>query len=394
MLLRVFEKFSKQTWLTGVLGISAVLSGTTALGGPREDAYQIYNRLNGVPPSTATLDRMTAAIEAGNPKEAATIAIEDPGFYNVLLPVWISPWTNEDENPNVPLNDFTATVIGMIRDNLPFDQVLSANIIYTAADALVTAPNNPVPAYAVDNNAHYQALTDRNIDLKQNLVQKTQSEVTGIQDTAGIMTTRAFGEAFFSGGTNRAPLRFTLKTFLCRDLEQLSDTSIADFRIRRDVDRSPGGDSKVFRSKCAGCHAGMDGLAGAFAYYDFVDDAFIYDSAKVQAKVLVNGNTFPEGYVNQDDAWINLWNRGQNSVLGWHGQTEGKGAKELGEMLTQTDAFASCMAERVFEKLCLSKPRSESDLEMIQKNAESFAENRSFNMKQLFVDTSVNCINR
>jgi hypothetical protein len=394
MLLRRFHRFMHRISLIGVVLFPILLASSNAAAGAREDAVQIYNRLNGVPPNSATIERMVAAIEAGGLKDAAAIAIEDPGFYNVALPVWIAPWTNEDENPNIAMNDFTATVIGIIRDSIPFDQVLYGNIIYTAADALVSAQTNPIPAYATDSNAHYQALTDRSLDLKQNLVQKVQSDVVGIQETAGIMTTRAFAEAFFSGGTNRAPLRFTLKNFLCRDLEQLSDTSIADFRIRRDVDRSPGGDSKVFRSKCAGCHAGMDGLAGAFAYYDFVDDTLVYDSSKVQPKVLVNANTFPDGYANQDDGWINLWNRGQNAALGWHGQTEGKGAKELGEMLTQTDAFAACMSERVFEKLCLSKPRSEADREMVQKNAETFAANNSFNMKQLFIDTSVNCINR
>ena len=41
-------------------------------------------------------------------------------------------------------------------------------------------------------------------------------------------------------------------------------------RIRQDVSRSPGGDSRVFLNSCIGCHSGMDPMAQAFAYYNFV----------------------------------------------------------------------------------------------------------------------------
>ena len=63
--------------------------------------------------------------------------------------------------------------------------------------------------------------------------------------------------------------RFTLMNHMCMDMEQVHDTSIAPDRIRQDVSRSPGGDSRVFLNNCIGCHAGMDPLAQAFAYYNF-----------------------------------------------------------------------------------------------------------------------------
>ena len=66
--------------------------------------------------------------------------------------------------------------------------------------------------------------------------------------------------------------RFTLMNHMCMDMEQVHDTSIAPDRIRQDVSRSPGGDSRVFLNNCIGCHAGMDPLAQAFAYYNFDDD--------------------------------------------------------------------------------------------------------------------------
>ena len=54
-----------------------------------------------------------------------------------------------------------------------------------------------------------------------------------------------------------------------QDMEQVHDTSITPDRIRQDVSRSPGGDSRVFLNSCIGCHAGMDPLAQAFAYYNY-----------------------------------------------------------------------------------------------------------------------------
>ena len=65
--------------------------------------------------------------------------------------------------------------------------------------------------------------------------------------------------------------RFTLLNHLCMDLEQVHDTSITPDHIRQDVSRSPGGDSRVFLNNCIGCHAGMDPLAQAYAYYNYDD---------------------------------------------------------------------------------------------------------------------------
>ena len=47
------------------------------------------------------------------------------------------------------------------------------------------------------------------------------------------------------------------------------DTSLPPDRIRQDVSRSPGGDSRIFLNNCIGCHSGMDPFAQAFAYYDY-----------------------------------------------------------------------------------------------------------------------------
>ena len=58
------------------------------------------------------------------------------------------PWTNRDATVFSPLNDYVATVIGMVRDNVPFNTALSADILYTS-----NASGLPAPSLANDN--HY-----------------------------------------------------------------------------------------------------------------------------------------------------------------------------------------------------------------------------------------------
>ena len=41
------------------------------------------------------------------------------------------PWTNRDQTVFVPLNDYVATFIGMVRDDVPFNTALSADLTYT-----------------------------------------------------------------------------------------------------------------------------------------------------------------------------------------------------------------------------------------------------------------------
>ena len=166
----------------------------------------------------------------------------------------------------MPLNDYVTLVMGMVRDNVPFNQILSANMLYVAPSVS--------PGASSSSNAHFEALEARMREPAFNqseLQQTTQTAVYGTPDaaTAGAITTRAAAEAFFVAGTNRAMFRFTLMNHMCMDMEQVHDTSIAPDRIRQDVSRSPGGDSRVFMNNCIGCHAGMDPLAQAFAYYDF-----------------------------------------------------------------------------------------------------------------------------
>ena len=124
----------RSIWWT-FIGMTLVFgSFSVAVAGPteREQAFRIHNRLAGVPPDEATLMSMDANISSGpaGAIAAAMTAMDNPNFYTVTLRNFAAPWTNRDESVFVPLNDYTTLVIGMVKDNVPFDQILSANMLY------------------------------------------------------------------------------------------------------------------------------------------------------------------------------------------------------------------------------------------------------------------------
>lgn len=360
--------------------------------GAREQAKRIHDRLAGVPPSASVLDAMETDIATGGisgPETAAYRAMQNSAFYNVTLKNFATPWTNKDQTVFSSLNDYTAMVIGIIRDDEPFNTVLSADVLYIGS-------SSGLPAYSMSNNNHYQALEDQGIDLTTDLVKTTQSGLTTLpaSATAGVMTTRAGAEAFFFAGTNRAMFRFTMLNHLCKDLEQVKDITRAPDRIRQDVSRSPGGDSRIFLNSCIGCHSGMDGLAGAFAYYEWDDNTsqLIYTPGTVQGKHLINADNFKYGYVTTDDSWTNYWRNGQNALLGWDDLLPGtgNGAKSLGQELANTDAFAECQVTKVFRTVCLREPGNASDRTQVTQMASNFKAN-GYKMKQVFAEAAVYC---
>ena len=391
----------------------------------RRQAKRIHDRLTGVPATNAMIDDMEDLLEgtavngyAGDTsgESAARYAIDtaqNPNaryFYNVTLKNFAAPWTNEEQTVFTPLNDYTATVIGLVRDGADFRRVLYDDVIYRGANGLVTA-------YSDSDNNHYQALEALGPvagDLSNSaiLIADTQSNVTavgqanGAEATAGVMTSRAAAMAFFSDGTNRAMFRFTMMNHLCTDLEPLKDVSRTPDRIRQDISRSPGGDSRIYLNSCIGCHAGMDGMAGAFAYYEWnyttdkTDGNLMFTDGAVSAKHLINANNFEPGYQMTDDSWVNYWRNGQNWLLGWgtavnpdtRGNETGNGAKSLGRELANSNAFAQCQVDKVFEAVCL---RGAGEFfgqdRTVRDNIVTAFKNSNYNMRDVFTDVAAHC---
>jgi hypothetical protein len=372
----------------------AIALAAPALAGPREQARRMHDRLVGIPPDEATLSSMAAKIQGGDALGAADEAMQNPVFYNSTLKNFITPWTNVDRTVFAPLNDYTATVIGFIRDDRRFDEILTADLVYLGAPGVVQSP------YSQTNNDHYQQLEERRVDLSDPslLVSQPQSTLPGSQigpeDAAGIITTRAAGQAFFSAGTNRRMWRFLNINFLCRDMEAMKDVSRPADRIRQDVDRSPGGDSSLYHNQCSGCHSGMDALAGAFAYFEWNADQqrVVHTPGVVQPKYLINADHFPGGYVTVDDSWVNFWRSGPNSTLGWRGPAaSGVGPKSLGVEVASSRAFSECQVQKVFEQVCFRPPTSTEDLAEVQRISDVF-EAQNYSMKRVFAETAVYCM--
>ena len=402
----------KNTFLTVSLGFILISSQMVyADAEQRRQAKRIHDRLTGTPPDATVLGQMESLlITDPSGKLAAEEALKNPAFYNVTLKNFVAPWTNEEQTVFTPLNDYSATVIGMIRDDIDFREVLYGDILYTG---------NNLPAYNNSNNQHYAALealgpVAGNLADNTILQPQTQSAITLLDSsaTAGVLTTRAAARAFFYLGTNRAMFRFTLMNHLCTDLEPLKDNSRIPDRVHRDVSRSPGGDSRIFLNSCVGCHAGMDGMMGAFAHYElnFNEDGngnVIEDSAtmeytpnSVQGKFLINENNFKAGHVTLDDSWINYWRNGQNSLLGWSssypglvldekGHAIGNGAKSLGRELANSTAFAQCQVKKAFQTVCLREPGNNADRSAFNTIVTDFRS--GYRMKQVFRDVAAYC---
>ena len=378
---------------TACAGALALLSAHALAANPNADqATRMYNRIAGVPPSATVLANMMAT----DPVSAALMATKDPAFYNDTIRNMAAPWTNRDQSVFVSLNDYTATVVGMVRDDVPFNTLLSADILYVADSA------SGAPAYSPGNNAMYQALDDNNVDLSVHLVKSTQSANLGIPATAtaGVMTTRGAASAFFINGTNRAMFRFTMMNHLCSDLPTIMDITRPPDRIRQDVTRSPGGVSTLFLTNCIGCHSGMDPMAQAFAYYNFNNTdpttaatmgQLVYTAGQVQPKYFINKTNFPQGFSTPDDSWENRWRAGPNEIMGWSATGgSGNGAKSLGQELAASRAFASCQVTRVFKTVCYRAPDSQADINQVNSMITSFEQ--TYLLRQVFAQSAAYCM--
>jgi len=388
-----------------LLSVTAI--GASVNAGPKEQAKRIHDRLAGVPPTPTVLAAMEADIIAGAPLTAAYRAMDNPAFYSATLKTWITPWTNEPQTVFAPLNDYTATVMGIIRDDIDIREMLYGDIIYTGT-------SSSLPPYAANNNDHYETMEILGLNLRDELQRRAQSSVTGLppEATAGVLTTRQSAKAFLIDGTNRALFRFTMINHMCTDLEPLKDVARAADRIRQDVSRSPGGDSRIFMNSCYGCHAGMDPMIGSFAYYnyeyDFDNDPeaengrLVYNDvgmtdpqtgSRVQFKYHINSNNFPYGYVTVDDSWVNYWRLGKNSLIGWDQSLpgQGNGAKSMGMELANSEQFARCQVEKVFENVCLRPPVDASDRAQIDAMVTSL-KNNGYQLKRTFAESAVYCM--
>lgn len=405
----------RKTVFRATLSASLIAStiASNANAGPREQALRLFDRLAGVPLqlSDSRLADMEAAIRAGNFDAAAQIATADDNFYNITVRHMATPLSSRGEDQLTPLNDLVATYIGAVRDERDAREFLTGNYIYKADPAKVTANVN-VNGTQVSihddravylNNQHYSYLETNRVNLRQTLVQAPQKAYTvtnngqnatpaNLADAAGLLTTRTWAQEHLVAGTNRRALQFAFQAFLCTPLINLREQQSPDNRVRRDVDRQPAGDANQFQVNCRTCHAGMDGLAGAFAFFDNAvnngNNWLVYTNNTVRPKFNQNNNVYADGFQTTNSSWTNYW-IANNPQVGWAPGTPtmGSGLASLGQSLANTRAFASCMAKTAFIEVCRRQPR-DSEASLLSSLTDDFI-SHGYKMKRLIEKAAV-----
>jgi hypothetical protein len=370
------------------LAMFSALTPLQATAGTLQQEVLLYTRITGVPPTAAILSQIQAA--AGNDATVANLALQQPQFYNVTLRNIFAAESNRDGSVFVPLNDYIATAIGMVRDDVPYNTALSADILYTVS--------GQTPDAAANSNAHYAAADAANVDLSAKLTKTTQSGKYAYPTVAvaGLITTRAGAIQHFDAGTNRRGYNINIINQTCHQMENITDISLPSDRIRPDVAASPGGDSRVRLQSCVGCHSHMDPMAGAFAYYDFDEagGAMVYTAGKVQAKYTINASNNPYGYVTTDDSWESRMRLGgpDQKIFAFDPSLPGKGngAQSFGQEIAASGAFASCQATKAFKAVCLRAPSSTADVNEINQLATNFKSN-GYKFKAVFAEAATYC---
>ena len=411
--------------LTWTASAFLALSPVTAYADSQKVAMLLFARLAGYQPlpSDPRIAQMVTLINKGDIFDAADIPTRDKNFIDVTVTHFASPMSNVNSDPTVPINDFVATMAGIIRDDIDARSFLTANYIYVSmtpganGPTILTDPtatfngtelSTDMQVYGVNPNIsvanpHFNLVNSNFVSLNNTLAQvpqKTFNPTTGLAsvhpDPAGLMTTGAWAVGYTSAGTNRRMFRGATRTFLCKDITDLFDNSLPDIRIRHDVTRDPNGDNSIFLNRCQGCHAGMDANSGAFAYYDFEQipiggqggplSGLLYTPGQVQSKMLKNSQNSDTGYTTVDDTWMNLFTANQNAAIGWGSTLKGNGMAPFGAMLANTQAFGSCMATQVFTEVCRRAPAS-SDADSVNKITTDFMSN-GYNMRRLFKEAA------
>ncbi len=357
-------------------------------------------------------------IGRGDYKKAARIGVELPDFYNNTVKEMGLKMSNREESVDVPLNDFAATMVGVVRDQINAKELLTGNFYYRG-HRLVGVPAD-LKTHILQSNIHYNELDKQGYDLKKALVRVDGQKILDRKmlpishpDPAGVLTSRAYLSAHAVAGTNRRQVEYAFKEFMCLEMSEVADTEVSDLRVGRDIDRFPANSNKKYQTSCKGCHTVMDGFRGAFAKIDFHPsrnfvmhgdqhkinrvkigkDHFDYPKDKniesISYKVNHNEFVFPNGYVTRDDSFYNYANRGSNKVLlGWRSPaSKGYGIGQFGQMISESKRFSQCMVKRVFEAICPVNI-NENILSKLENYVNDF-EKSGYNMKALFIEAAV-----
>lgn len=426
---QIFGSLAPTDWL-----IENIAPVTVDLNQPVSENLKLarimYNRLTGInlPLFHPHLKQMEILLSSdstsiANRIKAAQIATNKPVFYNNTIKLFAKKMSNRDHLVSIPLNDFTASFIGVTRDNIDARELLRGDFYYMADSTKAAVPSVVIDDMIMSNR-HYEQLEKLNYDLSSVLV-KVNGQVyyDGASklipafnyDVAGVLTSRQWLAEHAVAGTNRRLIEYAFSEFLCRPITAWADNTQPDNFVGRDVDRFPTAVHEKYQISCRGCHAQMDALRGAFARLtfetNFVKHAWVVSSDAdndpnnannnvnirtmiqvpkgVSGKYNKNNDMFPPAKETQDTSWENYVVGAENAAyFGWSPQSippkeNRRGVKAFGNMLAESKAFSTCMTERAFSSVCKRDPK-DFDRTLIENVAASFRSEDQYNLKKLF----------
>lgn len=289
---------------------STATSTTADISSARARALVLYTGITGVPVpiDDSRLLIMEPMVASGNEASAVKIATADANFYNIRVADMFRKMSTREENILAPLSDFVATGVGVVRDGISAQQLLTGNFTYQMDPALgytYDAKGNPQQIIGLPPlpdgtdqvnlgapkflnlmiyNDYYRFIESLNLSLfnvltrvnGQLIVANRDVPGNGLQgnpipnpDPAGLLTTRAWSLSTETAGTNRRAVEYTFREFMCTPMANMADASMPDDHVGRDVDRAPGGNVATYQTTCKACHAVMDGFRPAYAHFDF-----------------------------------------------------------------------------------------------------------------------------
>ena len=342
-------------------------------------AHRLFTRLTGLPASESDpiFFQVKRLIKRKRFFEAALLITDDPNFLQIRMLNFAAPFTTG--SPRVPFDDLQALIIGITRDELDARLILTGDIRYQGYS------NLGLPRPSLQNNDHYRAFAENQHSFLNDL-QRVDDQWEDLEVASGAFTTHAWADAHYFEDTNRRAVAHSFEAFLCSPIEQWKTRGAPDGFVRRDVDRAPGGVPATYQNHCRSCHGMMDGMGGAFARMDYLDDQFKYLKDSVASKMNQNPMVYPLGFAVTDDYWVNQLDYNKALDFGWRSEKKGFGVQAYGKMLANSKAFSQCMVRKTFKEVCgpHALDKGAEHLEALT----NYFETNDYNLKQLFAQVA------
>lgn len=300
-------------------------------------AKKLYERITGVKISknSPVVRTMALKLSVSDKSGAAEIAVNDSAFINVRSRNFAISLSNKSNSINMDLDETSMLILGIIRDNNDFRDILKAPYTYTLSnmnaynDKFLLTTTNPftdadnrlldlnsglkrvesISAIKEYNRGKINKINaDKNLTLeeKSRLINENAIQFEDFPEPAGILTSRGFASTQYSGGSNRRPVEFIVKNFLCSSMAEIGNNTASDAYVGKDIDRFVGGSYSNYVNNCKSCHTVMDGMRGAFAKVDFSTMLAAYNGNGA----LVHGMLSETNKTNRELWYRDIYNNG------------------------------------------------------------------------------------